>query len=189
MENDKDKDDWDLNNPPVFYYSRERRLERVSPELRAFNEEGIERRRFLNRIFVTKKNSVFFIAILLLCVMVGMIFRLTGTDKNIGLGRNNLTVVITREDGVAIMEIVKNLPKKGEAYLGAVDIAVSPVMPKSKEGEVMELPPVFSHRIIFTPAVSESYIISLPFEENEVFVVFRTANDQKSQKLRVEKAK
>jgi len=80
----------------------------------------------------------------------------------------------------------KKIPKSGEAYSGAVDIAVSPVMEKSKEGETGELPEMFTHRVYFTEKGSEFYRISIPFEGNDFLVLLRIDNDQKALKLKAQ---
>ena len=96
---------------------------------------------------------------------------------------------MVREEGIPLLEIVKNAPKSGEVYIGGVDIAVSPVMPKSKDNEVTEIPPMFVHRILFNPVDSEIYSFALPFDGNDFFVVFTTGDERKSIRISVDKAK
>jgi hypothetical protein len=116
-------------------------------------------------------------------ILFGTTSRFSGKDRGIKLGGNTLTVKIFREDGIPILSIVKNSPKTGEVYLGAVDIAVSPVMPKTKDTEPVETPPVFTHRIYFNPVDSESFMISLPFTESGFYVILKTGDEQKVIKL------
>ena len=192
MEVNKDREDREMNSTPVFHYSREHRLSRASPAVQALYEDGAAAARpgILKKMFVTKRNSSFFILILLICVMMGFIGRVSGgTDKSVKLSGNTVTSAIINTDGVLILDVIKKVSKKGGAYSGAVDIAVSPVMSKTKNEDVMELPPVFSHRVTFTSAGSEAYSVSLPFEETEFFVIFRTGDDHKSLRLKAVEAK
>ena len=179
----------EINRDPVYYYSREHRLGRASPMVRALNEDGPVRKGAFRGLFGSRNNSLFFVAILIICLMFVMTSRFSGKEKSVKLGGNTLALAITSYDGALILDIVKNAPKRGEAYLGAVDIAVSPVMPKPNEKEVRELPPVFSHRVFFSSSASETYSISLPFEGTDFFAILRTNDEQKSIKIKAAEAK
>lgn len=188
MEEDNHKEERKIDRTPVFYYSRERRLEKASAGLQAYyaNEEKARTSPpgFAKRVFGSRRNIFFFVPILLVCVMVAINNRLDKTQGSVKLGGNSVTAVITSEEGTLIMDIIKKIPKSGQVYLGAVEVAVSPVMPKPNRDEVKELPPVYAHRVIFTAAESESYIVSLPFSETDFLVIFRTSEEYKSMKLK-----
>jgi len=174
-ESDKSKE---LDRDLVFYYSREKRLERASAAVRELNDSNSAGKR--RSFFGSRSNTVLFVTILLICAGFGLVSRLSGKEKDIDLGNNNLSVAMTRQEGVLILVIEKNEPKKGNAYIGPVDIAVSPVMSKSKEIPSVDFPPMFTHRIFFTPNESEMFSFSVPFEEIDYFILLRTDDEQKS---------
>jgi hypothetical protein len=64
------------------------------------------------------------------------------------------------------------------------DIAISPAMPRPGENEALEVPQVFTHRILFNPVDSEFFHLTLPFDGDDFFVVLKTDNEQKSIRLR-----
>ena len=177
--------EWESDNrDPVFYYSREHRLSRASSTVQAMNEEKPIRKGFAGSFFGTKANVMLFVTIVLIFGVYMFSTRYSGTGNGVQLGGNTLALALVREDGVLILGIVKTMPKSGEAYVGVVDIAVSPVMPKVKEGEEQNVFPVFTHRILFNPVASESYSLSLPFEGNDFLVLFKNDTEQKSFRLR-----
>jgi hypothetical protein len=100
------------------------------------------------------------------------------------LGGNSLALAILRVDEALILNILKNAPESGEFYIGEVDIAVSPAA-RVNEGEAQEEEQVFAHRVFFRPVESETYYISLPFVEEDFFVVLRAGDEQRSIRLRV----
>lgn len=172
-----------IGRDPVFYYSRERRLDRASPIVRELNEGKSVRIGLSKRLFGTRGNSFLFFAIILSLAALGLANRFSARERGTKFGGNTLAVAIVKEDEVPILGIVKNAPKSGEAYTGAVDIAVSPVMAKPKAGEVQEVPPVFTHRIFFNPLETETYQVVLPFDGTSFFVLLRSDEEQKSLKI------
>ena len=171
----------------VFYYSRERRLDRASALVRGNSDNNGQTTKKipLSKIFVTRGNTIFFIIIIIVCFVLGITNRLNVTERNVKLGGNIVTAEITSEEGILILDLEKNLPKRGEAYTGAVEIYVSPVLPKPKDGEEHELPPVFSHRVFFGAYSKETFSISIPFTQAEYFVIFRTSDEHKTMRLKV----
>lgn len=168
---------------PVYYYSRERRLSRASGAVRELND-GMPIKPGLSRgLFGTRGNVILFLTIILLCGMLGLASRFSGKEKGVKLGGNTVALAMVREGESLFLGIVKNAPKSGEAYIGAVDLAVSPVLPKTKEGEAREDIPVFTHRIYFNPVDSETFHIALPFGGNDFFAVLITGDEQKSVRL------
>ena len=173
-----------IQQDPVFYYSREHRLRRATPIVRELNEGKPIQSGFRKTIFGTKGNTLLFLGVMIICgVLFVMTSRFYGKDREVKLGGNNLTVVIQREEDLLILSIVKKAPKSGEVYLGPVDIAVSPVMPVSKGTEPEEAPPVFSHRVYFNPVDSESFYIILPFGGTDFFVMLKADEEVKAIKI------
>lgn len=175
----------ELNAPPVFYYSRERRLNRASPIVRSLNEGKTIRPSLSKSLFATRGNMFIFASVILILAVSGLAFRFSRADRGgISLGKNSISVIITQEEDILFLDIIKKAPKNGDAYTGPVEIAVSPVMPKTQDGTEQEIPPVFSHRIIFRPVDSEISRTSLPFEGSNFFVILRTPDEQKSLRLK-----
>jgi hypothetical protein len=176
----------DGDREPVFYYSREHRLRRASPELLALNDGKAVRPSLRKTLFANKGNVLVFITIVVFSIL-GMATSFMGREPKLKLGGNTIALTVVREEGVLIMEIVKSFPDTGEAYIGEVAIAVSPVISKSQAVEDVNL---FTHRVIFHSVDSESFFISLPFDENNLMVILRTNNDeQKAVKIKVKKTK
>ena len=173
------------NSQPVFYYSRERRMERASPMVRALNEGKTVRPGLVKTLFAARGNMFVFAAVIMMISVAGLAFRFSGrAQAGIGLGGNTLSVSISREEGILFLDIMKKTPNKGEAYIGPVDIIASPVMPKTTNGEAQEIPPVYSHRMQFTQAYTEMNRISLPFEGEDFLVILITPGEQKQLKLK-----
>ena len=176
----------------VYYYSREHRLSRASPGVRAMNDGKPIRPGFRGTLFATRGNVILFLVIILFFGFV-LAYNFTGRDMERGVkfGKNKLALVInlTNEE-IPVLGIVKNAPKSGEFYTGAVDIAVSPVLAKKSDvGEDTKMPPVFLHRIVFNPVESEMYRFSLPFEGTDFIVILKTEEEQKTMKIKAKSDK
>ena len=176
----------EIQREPVFYYSRERRLSRASPAVRALNDGQTVRPSIRKTLFATKGNILVFLTIVIFTVF-GLATRFMGIERprELSLGRNNLTLSITPVEELRLLEIRKTVPGSGEFYLGEVDIAVSPVITRAQEAEEQEAPQLFAHRIIFNALASETFLIALPFIEDDFFVILRNSDEQKSVRLRV----
>jgi hypothetical protein len=181
MAHDDDKN----NRETVFYYSRERRLNRASPKVQAMNDG--KNMTFGRAMFGPRANKLIFFAIVIICIF-GLTINMFTTERapgsSITFGGNRLSLAIFSFEEALILAIVKNAPERGEFYTGEVEIAVSPAMPRLTEGESREIPPVFSHRLLFRPVDSETFHISLPFDENDFFVLLRAGEEQRSIRLR-----
>lgn len=170
---------------PVYYYSREHRLNRASPAVRALNDGKPIKPSLKRTLFGSRGNIMVFASIVAICFMLNMVSRISNRDSGVKLGGNTVALTILREEGIAVLTIIKNVPKGGEAYTGEVDIAVSPVMPKSKAEEI----PVFSHRIFFNPVDAETFSVALPFEKNDFVALLSTGDERKSIKLKAREIK
>ena len=170
----------------IYYYSREHRLNRASSVVQAMNEGKPPKQGFLNRLFGSKGNMFLFISILLICFMLGLNSFFFTHERGVKLGGNTITLSAFRDGEILALEIKKTAPNSGEAYIGLVDIRVYPALPKSDNSEIpkgTQLPDesaVFSHRLLFNPADSETYRIILPYEGSDFFVMLCTDNEQKS---------
>ena len=159
----------DTPRETAYYYSRERRLRHASAMVRAMNEGGgSQGRNILERLFVTRGNALFFGCIILIVFVLILTSRLHLRDRGLTLGANRLTVVISQEEGVNILSLHKTAPRRGEVYLGVVEIRVVPVLSDSENPS--ENQEVFLHRITFNPIERESFIFTLPFEGDDFFI-------------------
>jgi len=172
----------------VFHYSRERRLNRASSDVRALNEGSFGASGLLRNLMSTKANRLLLFAIVFMVISVFLASRFMqeGGERwqyqGLTLGGNFLALTIYPVEETLILAIIKTTPESGEFYTGAVDIAVSPVTPGAAEGEAAQ---VFTHRIFFNLVESELFQVSLPFEERDFFVVLRTTEEQRNLRLRV----
>jgi len=175
--------DENVEKEPVFYYSREHRLERAPPSVRELYSDEFGKMSVTKRIFGARGNVMTFIMIVITFFMVSFLSKYSQASTNVKLGGNTVTMAILKEEDAMILDIVKQVPKTGPAYSGEVEIAVSPAVSKFNEGET---PIVFYHRVYFAQAGYENFQISLPFDigENEFILILRTTDEQKSVKLR-----
>jgi hypothetical protein len=130
-----------------------------------------------------RANLMIFLSIIIIVAMLGISGRFFGQRGGFSLGGNSLAVSLSRESRLLALNLVKTAPKRGEVYLGEVDISVIPV------GADEALEP-FSSRITFNPLESETYTIILPFgidEAESFFVSFRSAFEQKSLRISAQK--
>ena len=99
-------------------------------------------------------------------------------NRGLTLGGNTLTLAIFHEEELAILSIIKNAPRRGEVYLGAVDISVSPAGSIVSSGSAAL--PVFNHRINFNPIETETFKLILPFEGSDFFVRLRAGDEERA---------
>ncbi|MDR1566697.1 MAG: hypothetical protein LBS48_05380 [Treponema sp.] len=174
------------DNPDlVFHYSRERRLVRASQAVRELNESAPVRRGFVRTLAGTKSNIFVLVSILLICIMFVLGTRLGDrNNESFKLGENSVILLIKKSGGSLELSLQKEAPENGEAYTGAVDIAVSPVQPKPPAGEENPQPSITTGRIFFTYTRKETYSLSLPFPEGEFIVILQSENERIIRRLK-----
>ena len=169
----------EIKREPVNHYSRERRLSRASPMVRAMNEEGTPARRGLARIlFGSTSNALLFGCIIMICVVIFLYSRPSQRPPGLVLGGNTLALAVEQEEGINILSIIKTAPGSGEVYLGPVEITVSPALQGAAEA-----PPAYNHWLTFNPADSEFFLVVLPFDDSAFFVRFRAGDYQLSARV------
>ena len=166
----------DNNRESVFYYSRERRLQRASEDVRAMND-GQKKRRGLLYLFGNRGNIFIFICIILIIAMSGLGRFIMARNEGLRLGGNTLALSIVREGEEPVLVLVKRAPRSGEIYVGEVDIIVSIA------GDVQNELEAFSHRIIFNPVDSETFTVPIPFQGNDFFVILITSDEQRAVRI------
>jgi len=170
----------------TYYYSRERRLSQASPTVQGMNDGT--RMTLGKAMFGSRGNRFLIISIVVISVFGMAIHQFTrerppGTTMT--LAGNSLSLAIVSVEDVLILGIIKTAPERGEFFIGEVDIAISPVMPRVSAGEDQEEPQVFAHRILFRPVEYETFYISLPFGGEDFIVVLIAGDAQRSMRLRV----
>jgi len=175
------------NMDTVFHYSREHRLSRASAGVHQMNDGKPVRPSLSKTLFATRGHKLLFTVIIFTFVVFGFASRFAGKGMSVKLGGNKVVLAVASVEGTLVLEINKETPDSGEFYIGTVDIAVSAIMPKPKEGEERKENPSFTHRITFNPTESENFTLSLPFAGNDFFVILKTVDEAKSVRLRTKK--
>jgi len=164
----------------VFYYNRERRLEKAPQAVKdLYNKDKPEGRfNLLRPLIADKPRATVFFTIILVCVMTVIVTLLNKTGNVYSLDGNGIVITGTRFEGTTIVVLTKTVKKKaGNAYTGAVDIAVSyHVNGVENNGGVVndEDYPVFYHRIFFSMEPSEEYRFAVPFDSPEQLLILQT---------------
>jgi hypothetical protein len=169
----------------VFYYSREHRLKRASPTVRALYDDDAPRPGLVKSLTGRKSNIFLLVSILIVCVM----FILTSreAEKGFKLGGNTVALTIYRGDqGKLSVSIQKTIPPSGEVYTGAVAMAVSPVISKQDKDKT---PEIYTDRFFFTPLEEEDYRFDLPFEGEDFLVVLQTETERKGLRIKTKKSR
>jgi hypothetical protein len=162
------KENWEPDRDIIYYYSREHRLEKASKSVREYNNSpGLSPSAKAFR--KNKGNVLTLVAILLISAMIMIYAFFSGSSgASLTLGNNSVILNIVEEESVLVLSVEKNVPNGKEAYTGAVDVAVSPILP---EGEEI---PVFAHRIFFSMNSPEVYYMVLPFVSERIMIILQT---------------
>jgi hypothetical protein len=179
-----DKGDQDL----VFYYSRERRLSRASQTVRELNDGVVRKTGLFRSLTPTRGHLFLLLSIFIICGMIIIASNAPG-GKELTLGGSKLTLSIREEGGERVLTILKEIPQGGEAYTGAVDLAVSPARPE-KSGSTAgdeEAPEILTRRLFFTLEEREDYRIPLSFGSSQngkdYYVILQTENERIGRKI------
>jgi hypothetical protein len=165
-----------------FHYSREQRLAKAPPSVRALYEEKPKKKfSFFRTLTATRPLSMLFASIMILCaaLMIISFFNLAGGRS---LGGNTLTLEAVKFRGETVVVLKKTVKNPEGAYTGPVDIGVSPAV--SGEDEAAGAP-VFTHRIFFSLNAGEEYRFSLPFEADALVFVLMAEQDTAQFKIKV----
>jgi hypothetical protein len=164
----------------VFYYSRERRLEKAPQAVKDLYNKDKNNRRFslLGPLVADKPRATVFFTIILVCVAIIIVTLVNKTGGVYSLSGNSITISGTRFESATIVVLTKTVKKNaGNAYTGAVDIAVScPVNGIVNDSVVNngEDYPVFYHRIFFSMESIEEYRFAVPFDSPEQLLILQT---------------
>jgi hypothetical protein len=174
-----------LNQDLVYYYNRERRLERASAAVRELNKPGPPMRGGVVRVFTTTKPlAILFLTMILLVIMtLIMSYRVSDRGGRI-LGENTLRASAETAGDSTFITFVKTIGGKNP-YTGTVDIAVSTVLTSEEKKEGVQ-PPISAQRVFFTLEDEEEYRISIPFTAEELLILMQGGEQRITFRIRPE---
>jgi hypothetical protein len=178
---DPPKTDYDYDDGRlVFYYSRERRLERASPEVRALNEPGHPRKAGLFRTLTSTRPLTFaFLSIITICAAM-ILFSFLNNGSRARILDTEIVVSAANGEGKSYLTVKKTVTGTAP-YAGAVTIAVSVRKDKSaREDSLREdsLPdPMYLETLYFSLEKEETYRFIVPMT-GETLLVLAVLDDQ-----------
>lgn len=175
-----------IKNPPkkdrdeVFYFSRERRLEKASQTVRDFNSGKSAKRPGIFAVFTGNRSyAILFITIAGFCAFIAVIAKVSANQSVYKLDGNSITVSAFRYEGKTFVALKKSAGEN--AYTGAVNIAVSPDKKKT-EGD----PAVFTERVYFMPEEREEFRMVIPMEIEYAIILLQNENASASMRIKSE---
>ncbi|MDR2807923.1 MAG: hypothetical protein LBB43_02830 [Spirochaetaceae bacterium] len=150
---------------PVYYYSREHRLQRASQRIRDFNADTAKSPNVFASLTSTRSNTLLLITIMVICVCISILSKITREASTYTLAGTTVSASAKRSGAKVYLDITKS----GSSYVGAVTVAAAP---RSKPDE----PTI--QKIFFTPDEKETFYFSLPFQDSQVLVILRTETDE-----------
>jgi len=152
------------NEELVFYYNRERRLEKAPEAVKQFykNDQKL-RTGFFYSLVADRPRKFLFLMIVLFCLGILLLNIFGYFDTTHSLDGNKIGVKAAAFEGTSII-VLKKTANKSNAYTGAVDIAVAPV--SQPDGEYS----VYTHRIFFSLEKEETYRFAVPFDEGDLLM-------------------
>ena len=165
----------DDKREPGFYYSRERRIERASQEVKDIYR-GDSRKGFM-RLFGSKGNLMIFLCILMIIAMSALGRYIVRRGEGISLGGNTISASLLLDGDDLFLAILKTAQRSGEIYIGEVEIIITPASQGDSEP--------YTVRTLFSPIESESFLFLLPFDGNDFFIIMRTEFEQRAIRLQL----
>jgi hypothetical protein len=181
-EADREKHPLEPDRELVFYYNRERRLEKASPEVRAMNE-GIPLARggFVHSLTSTNPHLILFVTILMISVWILVFSSVSGSRGGLALGGNTLR--IAAGSGAEPFIVVTKRIVSGEPYTGLVYVGVSPYIKASGKRNPADIP-IFTDQLFFTLEAEEEYRLDLPFRAETYLLLFQAGEQQVSTRVK-----
>jgi len=162
----------------IFYYNREKRLANAPKEVQdLYKEQKKNRFGFLGSLVADKPRRMLFIIIILLCLAIFTLSRMGYFDMTYVLDGNTIDIKGTYFEDMTIVNL-KKTAKNADAYTGAVDIVISPIVLNEEEQF-----PVYSHRVFFTLEKEEGYRFAVPFSDDELLMVLQ--NEKSTLQLKI----
>ncbi|MDR2048834.1 MAG: hypothetical protein LBP69_05215 [Treponema sp.] len=164
----------------VFYYSRERRLERASPEVRALNEPGPSQKTGLFRTLTSTKPLTFaFLSIITICAAM-VLFSFLNNDSRARILDTAIAVSAVKGGDKSYITVKKTITGTAP-YTGAVTIAVSVRKDRSAREDSWEEndrpDPMYLETLYFSLEKEETYRFIAPMT-GETLLVLAVLDDQ-----------
>jgi hypothetical protein len=163
----------------VFYYNRERRLEKASAEVRAINEgTPLIQGGLIRSLTSTKPHLLLFITILVILAGIMVFSAMSGPGGGGVMLVGNTLRVSAGRGGKPFLLVKKTITNDEDApYTGAVYVGVSPLFRSSENIDPADIP-VFTDLLFFTLEKEEEYRLDLPFSAETYLLLFQ-AGDQR----------
>jgi hypothetical protein len=168
------------NDDMVFYYNREHRLAKAPQAVRdLYKEQPPQKFSLFRPLLSSKPLTLMFVSIVILSLVILAVSFMGLLGDSYVLEGNQLSIRAVKFEGTIIVAVDKTIKKTGmarffdsdTAYTGPVEIAVQPLL---KAGEFFEPDDTFLHRIFFTLESQEYYRFSVPFDTEELALVFKS---------------
>lgn len=182
-------DEASLDRELVFHYSRDHRLAKASPALRAFNESGPQKRpTVFSTLTATRSHKVLLVSIIVLSVFISVMSRITKETNLPSLEGNRISASGVRREGTTTLTVKKTFKDNAGVYTGAVDIAVTPSLPTGNKNALAETRteavPIATYRIFFTLNPAETFSLSIPFEAPSLLILMQAEDTYINFKVR-----
>jgi hypothetical protein len=164
-----------------FRYSREQRLAKAPKPVQELYTAPSYKFSLLKPLTGSKPRAAMFVSIVLLCAAILVISILGYADEAHTLGGNRVLVQAVKYEGATIVILKKTIKNANQAYTGAVDLAVSPAVPEGTEDY-----PIFVHRVFFSLQEEEEYRFAVPFDSDELVLVFQYEENTLAIKIKAE---
>jgi hypothetical protein len=164
----------------VFHYNREHRLAKAPQAVKdLYKEQPPQKFSLFRPLLSSKPLTLMFVSIVILSLVILAVSFMGLLGDNYVLEGNQLSIRAVKFEGTIIVAVDKTIKKTGmtrffssdSAYTGPVDIAVQPVI---KTDEFPQPENIFLHRIFFTLDSQEYYRFSVPFDADELALVFQS---------------
>jgi hypothetical protein len=175
-----------LDREVVFYYNRERRLERASAAVRELNKPGPPMRGGpIRALTATKPLTILFLTVVLLVIMSLVMSYRAPVRGGKTLGGNTIRASATVSEGSSFVTFKKTIASKENPYTGAVDIAVSSVLTSQEKQEGIQAP-ISAQRVFFTLEKEEEYRLAVPFTAEELLILMQGGEQRVTFRIRPE---
>jgi hypothetical protein len=170
-----------LDRDLVFHYSRERRLERASPAVRALYENpgGRGGGGLIRALKANPSGKWVFFSILIVAAFMFLYTTLNRQEKGRILEGNSLEAsAITVSGGTLVL--LRKKAAGSDYYTGPVELAFS-VFRSGKNGEI---PPIEARQIVFSPEKEEEFQFSLPIRAETFILVIQAGSTVRTLRFR-----
>jgi hypothetical protein len=147
-----------------FYYSRERRLAKAPPSVRALYEESAPKKFNLLRPLVSTRSNAILFGTMVCLVLITAVISFSGILVGQDYYGNRISVSAIRYDGAAVIMLKKTRRQAEGAYTGPLEIAVYP--PAGSTAPEKRYP----YRVVLSSRKTEEFRFSVPFEESDLLL-------------------